>query len=66
MTKFIKLTKEQMQAAGKRIMADVRCDADVKASVRRGLTGKDDSYTYTTNKNKTWFDLIFVESGIEA
>lgn len=65
MTRFIKLTKEQMQQAGKKIMADDRCDAEVKASVRRGITGKDDAFTYTTNKTETWFDLIFVAEGVE-
>lgn len=65
MTKFIKLTKEQMQQAGRQIMADARCDGDVKAAVHRGITGKEDAYTYTTNRNLTWFDLIFVASGVE-
>ncbi len=64
MTQFIKLTKEQMQQAGKQVMADPRCDPEVKAAVRRGITGKDDAYTYTTHKDATWFDLIFVAAGV--
>ena len=66
MTQFVKLTKSQMQQAGKAVMADPRCTNDVKASVRRGLTGKDDSYTYTTNQTPTWFDMIFVAAGTSA
>ena len=65
MTKFIKLTQAQMQSAGKKVMEDPRCDGDVKAAVRRGITGKGDAYTYTTNKDLAWFDLIFIAAGTE-
>jgi hypothetical protein len=65
MTKFIRLTTEQMQAAGKAVMTDVRCTPEIKADVRRGITGKDGAHTYTTSEEPTWYDLVFVAAGVE-
>lgn len=60
---FIALTTEQMQAAGKAVMADPRCTTEVKANVRSALSGQPGAHTYTTADQHSWYDAIFVAHG---
>ena len=62
---YIALTTEQMQAAGKAVMADARCTSDVKAAVRRAIGGKPGAHTYITSDVHTWYDSIFVAHGVQ-
>lgn len=64
-SKFLVFGIEAGQNTAKAVMADARCNADVKSDIRRGLTGSVDkktyTYTVTDEKNPTWYELMFAE-----
>jgi len=56
----VKLTKDAYLKSGQLILADPRCDDEVKLAVRRGTSGEIDSngmLSYITDNN-TWYDQI--------
>jgi hypothetical protein len=64
----VKMTIAQGNEAGKSIMTDARCTAEVKAAIMRGLSKPFEGYyTYTATgavpgKQNQWFDEVMLNA----